>query len=73
MSGSSRLPAWTVISSGIAAKRRKTGVPQTGQKGVDFYVAAVARDLPVRRLAGDRHLGPRGKGPLLLPVLRRLY
>jgi hypothetical protein len=35
-SGSSRLPAWTAISSGIAAKRRKTGVPQTGQKAWTF-------------------------------------
>src|SRR5262245_28788891 len=31
-------------------------------EGVDLHVAAVARDLPVRRLAGDLDLGPRGKG-----------
>ena len=30
--GSSRLPAGTAISSGIAAKRRNACVPQTGQK-----------------------------------------
>ena len=31
-------------------------------EGVDLHVAAVACDLPLRRLAGDRHLGARGKG-----------